>query len=269
MSNLPNFSNVNSSMMLSPPVIAKQPILSPLLDNNMDEEFWTNQMLEHAFVLLNLLNPYEDYVFKYAHLTENTKASDYFKKLKYYHFLSKFTQDDVVNFITLKNGIICHLKDGSLKPIPNFGELFPAEDTKPKEDLIDLTSHMIKEETYYLNLLKGFLTVEQEIKFWLDENAEHTHFSIKLINPQLVSKDPETLLMSVTVKKEECKQVLSPNIGNAHITLKKSNDAALASYNQLKNMNTVELKLSMLVHEIRETAFAEKRLSLLYSMYNN
>jgi hypothetical protein len=257
----------NASLSSNQHQTAKQPNFVPLLSNNADEIFWNRQMKEHADVLSNLIDFSNDIIFKDVYINDHESSFDYLNTLKDYNSLDKFSLDDVNNFITLKNVIILHLVDNTLKPIPNFVDLFPAEDTKPREDLIKLISHMIKEETYYFNLSKGFITAEEEIKFWLNENSEHTEFSIKLINPQLKSKDSETLMLSINVKKEEKKQDNMPNIKQTSDVLNKSNDAAKINYTSLVELNSLDLKLAMFAHEIRETEHAQKRLSLINSLY--
>lgn len=121
-------------------------------------------------------------------------------------------------------------------------------------DFESLVEHMLKEFIFYLQLIAGQMTPEDEINFWTQENAEHTELAGHLLPPGRLKN--QTLQLSQQLKTAPRDQLLP--------LIQTSNMSAL-QLDKLIRAGQVRTVLDpmMLEHEIKEAQRGEQRLRIL------
>ena len=120
-----------------------------------------------------------------------------------------------------------------------------------------LLDHMIKELLFFINLISGKLTIQQELNFYLLEGAEHTELASKLI-----LGDPTLSLIT-----EEMAETLRDRIGRTPSlqTLNIVHSASESASDLLKMIESGQIQTDltslMLRHEIEESQIGERKLN--------
>lgn len=122
-----------------------------------------------------------------------------------------------------------------------------------------LLDHMIKELVFFMNLIDGQLTVQDELNFYLEEAAEHTGLAAKLLE-----RDP-----GLSLANEEIADTLKDRIGFPPslqtLNIVHSGNAAAQDLLKLIESGQIQTDLTslMLKHEIDEAQMGERKLNLL------
>ena len=198
-----------------------------------DITFWQNRFSDHYYILAVLLD---------RDLAPELKE---FATVKYNEF-SK-TPDSHTR------GQLEELLQFKLKLVQNqeakrmIGMIFPS-----------LLEHMIMELTYFLNLVDGKLTVQDELDFYLEEASEHALLAGHLTDP----KHKELVMIN-----HEMGDLLESQIGNPpsmelFMIVDEANASSIDLLNGIESGNVKALLTPfMLKHEIVEGQYGQKKLA--------
>ena len=206
-----------------------------------DIDFWTQQLAQHALFLQDLFNPQNA-----GDLIEEAKMlcigwSNQLKKnpIEYNPILSN-------SQYSLLHAAKSRLSRG-----------VPINNKISGDDLHDLLHHMILEQTFFVRLAQGRMTIGEELQFWVQENREHTDFVSRFL-PDGILKDE----ISDLVDKLEDHYELPENLK----LIRASNKAMMEVHNAVHSKQITAIDDAMLEHEIREAKKGEQRVSFLLSL---
>lgn len=202
---------------------------------------WSIQLKEHAMFIFKLLDDKK---------APKLKAEAYRQWQKWSNVQSLKTKEQLPGMIAelnqLKQKVLEALASGA-----EIGNVYPS-----------LIEHMLKESNFFLGKLQQNVTIDQEIEFWVKENAEHTGLTGHLLDPSEKQLVVDSLNMG-----QDLEDVANSDLGTINQLYQEANEAALeleASLrnNQVKTVNN-PMTLLMLQHEIREAEYGAKRLQQL------
>lgn len=202
--------------------------------------FWSERFRDHALFLFILLD-------------ENKVPDLKQEALRQYHQWNNFINSNErtsMQLIELVNNL-SNLKQ-DVKGYLDRGQVINVQ--IPPQDFNSLVNHMIKELNFFKVLLQGGLSPQDEIKFWVEENAEHTELAGKLLfDPQL----KQTNLQLANLLKVKPQAEILPLIHS-------SNEMAIRLDNALRSGQVKGLMDPiMLEHEIKEAQRGEQRIKQL------
>lgn len=210
--------------------------------------FWSNQIREHVFIVNSYLNDQTAF-----HVKEEAKRL----YAGWSDLLCEYPSKDVQFscWLLLKTYEFLELVKNKIRHEPAIYIGISGEDFHA---LID---HMIVEQTYFVRLASGKVTVQEELIFWAQENAEHTALLSKSL-PCGELKDTmlgvSDLLFKIKIVGSQNPAVFADELNLLHY----SDNAAL---NVHKYVHSGELKLDdrILEHELREAKIGEQRVAFL------
>lgn len=122
-----------------------------------DVTFWSERFKDHAMLLFILIDP--------------NRAND-LKGRAHQEF-----QDWDFEPLNLSIPRLSDLKHDVLE----FSKITQINLVLSHDDFIALVNHMIEELVFFLRLMSGIMTAEEELDFWKQESAEHIELSSHLI----------------------------------------------------------------------------------------
>ena len=129
-----------------------------------DITFWSKRLEDHTALLFILIDP--------------SRANDL--KLMAYQELHNWNLYFENPNINTLNQLIPRLSD--LKhDVLELSKISQINLVLPHEDFNSQVDHMIEELVFFLRLLSGEMTAEEELAFWKQESAEHTELASHLI----------------------------------------------------------------------------------------
>jgi len=217
-------------------------IIQPSQD---DIDFWSYQLCEHSLFLKMLLDPNvvpdlqmeANYMYDQWYKLVQTKPIKYNTNLltSLYAFLE-----------TIHNKISKHIKLTLMLSIDDFHALI---------------THMIFEQTYFVRLVEGKMTLKHELMFWLQENSQHT----ALFAHQLPPGDTKTYITEISNLLKRNKVIAQHDPSYLMYELKlltQSNNAANYLHDEIHAGNIKGIDDSMLEHEMREAIRGEQRVKM-------
>jgi hypothetical protein len=129
-----------------------------------DVTFWSERFKDHAMTLFILIDP--------------NRAND-LKIIAHQEFQDWDLYLQNPSFEALNQLIprLSNLKHDVLE----FSKITPINLVLSHNDFISLVNHMIEELVFFLRLMSGNMTAEEELDFWKQESAEHTELASHLI----------------------------------------------------------------------------------------
>lgn len=124
-----------------------------------DVTFWSERFKDHVILLFILIDP--------------NRAND-LKGRAYQEFQN---WDSNVKDLNLLIPRLSELKHDVLE----FSKITQINLVLSHNDFIALVNHMVEELVFFLRLISGILTAEEELDFWKQESAEHIELSSHLI----------------------------------------------------------------------------------------
>jgi len=213
-----------------------------------DIPFWNYQFMEHCLFLKKLLSPE-----KALELKEEAKRN--------YQNWENFLQSDDSDKpnIRLLNSLYSLL--GKILNKIKTGKIINIE--IPSEDFKSLVKHMLLEQNYFVSLIDGTLTLEQEFLFWLKETQQHTQLVSDLLEPGKIKKEAKRL-----AKKLKQDEILTNQdfeyFFKALDDIETSLKSGIDIVNKIENGKVKTVDKKMLEHELRETLRLKSRLREYY-----
>ncbi|CAH6419331.1 Hypothetical protein HVR_LOCUS535 [uncultured virus] len=214
-----------------------------------DVDFWTQQLAQHALFLQDLIDPQVA-----PDLVEEAKMlyTGWYKQL----------QNKPVGYNPVFSNSQYSLLEGAHN---RLSQGLPINNGISQDDLHDLLRHMVLEQTFFVRLVQGRMTVRNEIQFWIQENREHTALISRLLPPGPF-KDQ---IINLSDRLDASRAVTNFDLAylNEELNLiKASNQGAITVHNALHAGQIVGLNDAMLEHEMREAQKGEERLTYLISL---
>lgn len=213
-----------------------------------DVEFWTQQLAQHALFIHDLLDP---------QVVPDLKEE---AKMLYSGWYSQLQNNPVKYNPVLSNSQFAFLEathNRLSQGIPlNMGIL--------RDDLHDLLRHMILEQTFFVRLVQGRVSINEEIQFWLQENREHT----ALVSRLLPAGPLKNQIIDLSDRLESTRSLTNfdiPYLLSELDLVRISNQGAMIVHNAVHAGQITEINDAMLEHEIREAQKGEERLTYLIS----
>lgn len=213
-----------------------------------DTDFWMYQIAQHALFLSKLLDG--DYVPKLK-----DEAAALYKEL----------------YCTVKEPVIqynCKLLTSMYALLFTISGRTHNESGLTKElsdeDFRTLIQHMIIEQTYYVRLYAGQLTVEDELLFWSRENEQHTKLVAHLLPPSDLRD--RLAVMSDSVRENNLLSNMDPMYFSDELGLiTHSNQLASVVHAGVLDGSITSVDRDTLEHEMREAQRGEERIKSLIS----
>ena len=159
-----------------------------------DLTFWSERFKDHAMLLFILIDP--------------NRAND-LKSRAHQEFQNWDLYLQNLNVNTL-NQLIPRLSDLK-QDVLEFSKITQINLVISHDDFKDLVNHMIKELVFFLRLMSGDMSPEEELNFWKQENAEHTELSSHLIPfIRMSPQDAEELKVNSADVVQRLKSVTDP-----------------------------------------------------------
>jgi hypothetical protein len=222
-----------------------------------DVDFWTQQLTEHTLFLHKLLNPAavpalkeeakKHYAAWYALLKQNPVPYDATMTASLYAFLE-----------------VIHNKIGT-NTVARQGGVAPINLELSLDDFHALIKHMISEQTYFVRLVEGKVTIKDELLFWAQENAEHT----ELISHLLPAGDlkNQTAEISDSLKRTRVLSIYDQAYFSDELPLiKRSNNTTATIHGFIHSGQITSINDAMLEHEMREAQKGEERVQYLLGL---
>lgn len=133
----------------------------------------------------------------------------------------------------------------------------------PREEFHKFIKHLISEQTYFVRLLNGKMTLKEEFIFWIDESSEHAYLLSQTLpdNPEIKQNliECSELLMIMTKLSKYDPIYFKNNIPNI---LTKTNECVSIVKNNLVTILS-ELDKGMISHECIEAEYGINRIKYL------
>lgn len=129
------------------------------------------------------------------------------------------------------------------------------------EDLTSLVKHMILEQTYFVRLNEGNITVADELQFWFQENREH----IDLLSHLLPNGELKTHVIHLVNQSFEYPDDFKYQSDVIDI----SDRTTDIIHNDIHSGRIKSIDDKMLEHEMRETKRGKQRIIYLISNLTN
>ena len=205
-----------------------------------DTTFWKDRFIEHVTFLYSMLNEREVPELKYEALELSS-------------FLKSGSKIDPIHISLLY---------AFLETINNeIDDVVDINNALSRDDFRDLVRHMIIEQTYYVRLISGKITVKDELLFWLQETAEH----MSLIS-NLLPHGPlrtQTSQAADILKRTRSHAIKNPLYLMVEADLIKSANRSAYLVNDAILSGKVQIDDEMLIHEIKESTRGEERVHSL------
>lgn len=211
---------------------------------DQDVQIWTFQFYQHAQFIAELLDEKKAGNFKPEALLEVQKWTQILS--------NGGSLQDVVDQLNELSDLQKQLL-AVVERNQDIGPIYPS-----------FLRHMLKEQAMFVKLASGQLTVVEELKFWLEEAAEHTGLAAHLLDPSEKDLTKEALALAESLE-----------LGSKNVEVKFPTDLFAQSIKSAEEMlagiKSAEIKSllspTMLEHEIRESRLGEYRLELIRQLY--
>ena len=140
-------------------------------------------------------------------------------------------------------------------------QLLKRQDSKQIVGMIfpSLLEHMLMELSYFVNLIEGQLTVQDELDFFLEEGSQHTALAAHLIDPQ----HKQLVLMNLEMAQTLDEQIGQPPSSQLLQLVQTANSAAVDLLGSISRGEVKALLTPlMLQHEIAEAQLGAKKLAM-------
>lgn len=217
-----------------------------------DIDFWTQQLTEHILFLHKLLNPDAVPILKEE---AKTHYSTWYCLLK---------QSPVRYDAGLLNSLYAFLETIHNK-LGERNQNIPINLELSTKDFHALVKHMILEQTYYVRLAEGKMTIKDELLFWAQENAEHTELVSHLL--PLGNLKDQTSEIADSLKRTRVLANYDQIYFSDELSLiKRSNEAAGIIHQAVHTGRIQTINDAMLEHEMREAQKGEQRVQYLLGL---
>lgn len=226
-----------------------------------DIDFWTQQLTEHILFIQKLLNhdavpalkqeAKNHYSAWYRLLNENPVRYDASMLNSLYAFLE-----------TIHGKIGERTQTGDKKVIIQSA---PINVELSIDDFHSLVKHMILEQTYFVRLVEGKMTIKDELLFWAQENAQHTELVAHLLPPGDLKNQAVEIadsLKRTRVLANYDEVYFSDELS----TIKRSNGVAGVVHAAVHTGQIRTINDAMLEHEMREGQKGEQRVQYLLGL---
>ena len=214
-----------------------------------DIDFWSQQLTEHALFLHRLLNP---------QTVPGLKEEARQLYASWYNVLQK---RPIAYNATLINNTY-----GLLETVHNkISQINPINVELPVNDFHALVRHMLLEQTYFVRLVDGKMTVKEELLFWAQENAEHTELVSHLLPPGEL-KDRSALLADALNRNRVMANYDASYFVPELELIQNSNLGAGVIHGAVHSGQIRTVNDQMLEHEMREARKGEERVQYLLTL---
>lgn len=210
-------------------------------------EFWQRQIAEHVYLLTQLIDA------EPSLLKQSNELFDAWNCRKLCEKHCELSNATYSLLICVENRLHDSLPliEGNVvirPPIaPNISSAISAE------DLHALVKHMLVEQAYFNNLIAGKETIQRELRFWIQESAEHLELLSHLIPGADLAKEAAAALRSYHAAS------LNQIVPNEEELLLEVEQITLG----LKQLTNVPLQQVIIDHEARESAMGRLRVRAL------
>lgn len=228
-----------------------------------DVDFWTQQITEHILFIHKLLNP------------DAVPALKQEAKIHYSTFYNVLNQKPVRYDANMFNSLyafletihnkICERNDTGDQTSIIKGVGAPINVELSTDDFHALVKHMILEQTYFVRLVEGKMTIKDELLFWSQENSQHTELVSHLLAPGDFKDQAAEIAHSL-----KRNRILS-NYDEIYFSdelalIKRSNSAAGVVHGAVHAGEIRTVNDAMLEHEMREGQKGEQRVEYLLGL---
>jgi len=227
-----------------------------------DIKFWTFQLTEHALFLHLLLNPQAVPELKNEAKHLHNAWNEHRQKCKDLNPKKcSCIPDGYIGFLKLSNALYALLETihSKIGVIPNINLDIPSDDFHA------LIRHMLMEQTYFVRLVEGKITMKEELLFWLQENAEHMTLISHLL-PFGPLKDQAANIADILGRTKDAALQNSGYFINEVTLIRAANESAMNVHNAIVSGQVLTINQIMLDHEIREAIKGEERVRYLLSV---
>lgn len=215
--------------------------------SNDDIQFWMLRLLEHTFFLKTLLNPQ-------IVPDLQAEADELFRS-----FLSQSQRNPQYN-PTLINALYA-----LLEAINNRMKDFDINVKLEPNDFHDLIQHMIEEQTYFVRLFEGRMTVQLELLFWLKEGSEHMNLISHLLPSGTFKLQAANIANILESTRIEALQDSSILLTEADL-IESASEIASNIVNSIRSGELKGVDLATVEHELIESIKGHERIQYLVSL---
>jgi len=217
--------------------------------SNEDIQFWMSRLLEHTLFLKTLLN---------VQIVPDlqVEAEDLYQS--FINYIQRSSQYNA----TLINALYSLLEaiNNRMRDFDNINVGMPSD------DFYNLIQHMIEEQTYFVRLFEGRMTVRSELLFWLREISEHMNLISHLLPPgqlKLQSADISNLLERTRIEALQNPSIL---VTEADL-IQAANEITMNIINSIRMGQLSDIDLTTVEHELIEATKGHERVRYLISLY--
>lgn len=232
-----------------------QPLPPQLADAKQQDDvtFWSERFRDHAMLLFILLDPQQANDLKMRAKQELQNWNQYLEAPN----LEKLRQLIPV-IAALKNEVLNRSQTGQINLVISHN------------DFIKLLKHMLQELIYFVQSMDQKITPEEEIAFWIRENAEHTELAGHLIPLSQLSQQNPKLAQQLQSQNIQLVQSLYQALPAQLLPIYQVSNEMAMKLDQLVQQGSQDAVQSllhiMLEHEIKEGLRGEKRIRQLFNM---
>lgn len=193
--------------------------------------FWTQQSKDHC-------------LFLYLKISDSAPEIK-MKAHSLYRDFDKVDEDSDLTIIERVRDLLAECKKLQMRPAhpvtgPTLGPL-----------PVGMIDHMLKETDYFIRrVTEKTTTVDQELKFWTQEAAEHHLLTAHMLDPTEMKRTNDNINIAMKLEDSDVKSLLE--------TLRTGSEAALQLLDDMKENRVLTLLSIMeLQHEIHENEYRD------------
>jgi hypothetical protein len=213
-----------------------------------DINFWMQRLTEHTFFLKSLLNPQ---IVPDLQLEAN----------ELYQIFTTHIQRNSEYNAHLINALYALLATINIR-MKDFGNI---NLLLSPNDFYDLIQHMILEQTYFVRLFEGKMTVQYELLFWLREISEHMSLISHLLPPNQLKIQAANIGNILEQTRIAALQDSSILLNDADL-IRSSNEISLNITNSIRSGQIQGVDLATVEHEYIEAVKGFERVQYLLSL---
>lgn len=204
--------------------------------SDQDITFWLQRITEHSLIIYMLLNE---------------KVLPRFKQ-EALGFYNEWYNNGGVYDGNLLNRFFAFLITLSME-IPHISG---SSEILSREYLGNVIHHMLMEQSYFIRLLEGKITVANELSFWTRETSEHSGLLGDILQEKVFQSIPKKLNGVDSVQTLDDQMGLF--VSNARVLEEKNKSMAENEKHTVENI--------MLQHELTESAYGQQRLAYIQNL---